>query len=196
MILFQKDPIEALRVAYVTNLCSVAKSFNNIGPQKFHEPDYSFLSLNPVLHMKKTCSDLRTMKRRCRKIQSSKANFTQPFLQHGPPSELFSSISLDMGCNVNVCNFVMKVLCDFSKKMNTKISPYFFLYQVHRETTKERLARLLCYNAEVFMKLLKRQAINQFDYGFGIMNTAFGFQKSCTALYYRRATCFQGKTTR
>lgn len=55
----------------------------------------------------------------------------------------------------------------------------------------DRVARQMCYVGELFLTLMNTSQLNNYDYGWGILNPSYMNTLKCKALQVRKALCYK-----
>lgn len=87
---------------YIASLCNIAKITSRIGMHQFRGTDLGFLAANPVQKEKEMCEVMDKRKSVCQRKRNYRWKSISPSFQHGPDSDLFSSMPRNTTCNKTV----------------------------------------------------------------------------------------------
>lgn len=175
---------ETLLISYALSLCAIERLVSRQGYETFDEFTLSYFKLNRARRYKGFCSSLHRMKKRCRVRGLRQIRDNGESVDEGTFSLFFARIDGSPSCFSNVSQNEIIIII-------SQLYVCIFYSQVTTEPRQDRIARLLCYSADVFTLLREEVILNHYDLAYGNMSPVFMYRKKCKGLLIRKARCYK-----
>lgn len=174
---------------YETALCRTALHAKRMGYENIDVYTASYLYMSPAYAEEGLCKRLMAIKSNCTMGKVRTPPEVPKGILNGPMSLLFEGISLDTTC-AKVFYLVYEILA-LQLFAKCYFLPFLQNGTVWKEPKVDRLARSLCRQAKIFLKLATTRKLNTFDKGYSMLNPGLRYFRTCHALNQRRMNCFQ-----